>query len=131
MGLIAPQTPQKLKCLIKDIKQVFLIKASSIVAKTLFSATLVWLSFLPTGKAARAIVTADDPNNHLVSPNDFTGVVSFQVFGEHWCTGSLLYGGAHILTAAHCITNVRHYSMLIWMIWQLLFLCPKVNFIEI
>ena len=73
--------------------------------KKLFSVTLACLSFVAMEKVARAIITVDNPDNHLVPVDDFTGVVSLQISGEHLCTGSLLDGGMHILTAAHCITG--------------------------
>lgn len=77
--------------------------------KNLFSLTLASFSLLITVKVARAITTVNDPNNSLASINDFTGVVSLQVLGEHFCTASLLDGGHHILTAAHCLTNASNF----------------------
>lgn len=53
---------------------------------------------------ALAIVTTDDPANHVVGPGSiFDGVGALSSpLGN--CTGSLLSSGIHVLTAAHCVT---------------------------
>lgn len=52
-----------------------------------------------------AIVVSDNPANH-VTPNNtgFAGVVKFST-NVGTCSGALLTGGRHIMTAAHCVTN--------------------------
>ncbi|MGK7942724.1 MAG: trypsin-like serine protease [Crocosphaera sp.] len=77
----------------------------TIVTKNLLSVILACLGFLTTEKPTKAIVTVNDPDNYLVKKDQFSGVISLEVFGEHFCTGSLLDGGRHILTAAHCLTE--------------------------
>ncbi|ARV58765.1 hypothetical protein BZZ01_09040 [Nostocales cyanobacterium HT-58-2] len=62
------------------------------------------LSTLGTAELAGAIVTAGDSQSHQLVPGEFSGVVSINTATNH-CTGSLLKGGLHILTAAHCITD--------------------------
>ncbi|WP_414584458.1 trypsin-like serine protease [Scytonema sp. PCC 10023] len=62
------------------------------------------LSTLGTAELAGAIVTAGDPQNYQVAPGKFSGVVPINTSLD-LCTGSLLKGGLHILTAAHCITD--------------------------
>ena len=57
-----------------------------------------------TGEVAKAIITPDESVDALVDPFDFTGVAFLQT-GLGFCSGSLLTGGLHILTAAHCLTN--------------------------
>jgi len=57
-----------------------------------------------TGEVAKAIITPDESVNALVDPFDFTGVAFLQT-GLGSCSGSLLTGGLHILTAAHCFIN--------------------------
>lgn len=53
---------------------------------------------------ALAIVTVDDPANHVVNPGSvFDGVG--MLFGIGNCSGTLLSTGIHVLTAAHCVTN--------------------------
>lgn len=53
---------------------------------------------------ALAIVTVDDPANHVVGTGSiFDGVGALSSpLGN--CTGSLLSSGIHVLTAAHCVT---------------------------
>jgi len=53
---------------------------------------------------ALAIVTTDDPANHIVAAGSvFDGVGALSSpLGN--CTGSLLTSGIHVLTAAHCVT---------------------------
>lgn len=54
---------------------------------------------------ALAIVTADDPANHVVNPGSVFDGVGALVSPLGNCTGTLLSTGIHILTAAHCVTE--------------------------
>ncbi|MFP4574210.1 MAG: trypsin-like serine protease [Coleofasciculus sp.] len=65
----------------------------------------VSLSLLGTGSAAQAIVTPTDPDNYLVPSDEFSGVARLELGESISCSGSLLSGGLHILTAAHCLTD--------------------------
>lgn len=69
------------------------------------------LTALGTGGGAQAIITAGTPENYVVPPGDFSGVaglLSLDRSGElSICTGSLLTGGLHLLTAAHCLTDTQ------------------------
>ncbi|QZZ20386.1 trypsin-like serine protease [Leptothermofonsia sichuanensis E412] len=64
-------------------------------------------------RQAEAIVVVDDASlfRQQALPGQFSGVVSLEgdVFSDGtsipFCTGSLLKGGLHILTAAHCLTE--------------------------
>lgn len=79
-----------------------------------FSATVgAALATLLFQNSTHAIVTTDNAalNNQQVQPGQFSGVVALQTydpskqFFNPFCTGSLLLGGQHILTAAHCLTE--------------------------
>lgn len=51
-----------------------------------------------------AIVTTDDPSNHVVNAGSvFDGVGALTRSGSN-CTATLLSSGIHVLTAAHCVT---------------------------
>ncbi|MCA1990445.1 MAG: S1 family peptidase [Coleofasciculus sp. S288] len=68
------------------------------------------LTALGTGEGAQAIVTTGTPENYVVPPGDFSGVALLTLNrsdGPAGCTGSLLTGGLHLLTAAHCLTDER------------------------
>jgi secreted trypsin-like serine protease len=57
-----------------------------------------------------ALVTADDPSGHVAgTPGFYDGVVkliSEMSNGDYvGCTGSLLAGGQHLVTAAHCVSD--------------------------
>lgn len=74
--------------------------------------TAATLTTLASAEVSRAIVTAtNNPNARLVAAGTYSGVARLaltNVSGETTsCTGSLLQGGLHILTAAHCLTNGR------------------------
>jgi secreted trypsin-like serine protease len=74
--------------------------------------TAATLSTLAGAEASRAIVTAtNNPNARLVEAGTYSGVARLaltNVLGNTTsCTGSLLQGGLHILTAAHCVTDER------------------------
>lgn len=62
------------------------------------------LSTLGTPQLAGAIVTFGDSSLNQVGLGEFSGVVLIGT-PNTICTGSLLKGGLHILTAAHCITD--------------------------
>lgn len=79
-----------------------------------FSATVgATLATLLIQNSTHAIVTTDNAalNNQQVQPGQFSGVVTLQTYDPSdqlfnpFCTGSLLLGGQHILTAAHCLTE--------------------------
>lgn len=74
--------------------------------------TAATLTTLASAEVSTAIVTAtNNPNSRAVAAGTFSGVARLSltnVFGESaLCTGSLLQGGFHILTAAHCLTDER------------------------
>lgn len=54
---------------------------------------------------ALAIVTADDPANHVVNAGSVFDGVGALVSPLGNCTGTLLSTGIHVLTAAHCVTQ--------------------------
>lgn len=61
-----------------------------------------------TGQTAErqdAITTAGDPSDYVVSGGVFSGVARLITNTGSLCTGALLSGGAHVLTAAHCVTD--------------------------
>ena len=53
---------------------------------------------------ALAIVTSDDPANHVVGAGSVFDGVGALVSPLGNCTGTLLSSGIHVLTAAHCVT---------------------------
>jgi hypothetical protein len=75
--------------------------------KAAFSFAILMLGMNET---ARAIVSVDERHRQPVQPGQFSGVVLLEVDLSPrigivpFCTGSLLTGGLHILTAAHCLT---------------------------
>ena len=63
------------------------------------------------------LTTVDDPSNHLTpsgNPHDGVALLSVSLTdGDFWCSGTLLPTGEHILTAAHCITDISgNYNLL-------------------
>ncbi|MBD1860056.1 MULTISPECIES: trypsin-like serine protease [Trichocoleus] len=79
-----------------------------------FSATVgAVLTTLFIQNATHAIVATDNTAlyNQQVQSGQFSGVVALQTYNpldqlfNPFCTGSLLSGGQHILTAAHCLTE--------------------------
>lgn len=66
----------------------------------------IFLAILGRG-TAQAIVFTNEQTlaDGQVAPGEYSGVVSLNYFGQQFCTGSLLPGGLHILTAAHCLTE--------------------------
>lgn len=58
-----------------------------------------------------AIVTSDDYGTHITTPGvslfdlNHDGVAQVRNNGNFSCTGSLLKGGMHVLTAGHCVSN--------------------------
>lgn len=58
--------------------------------------------------AAQAIVTTTAPGNWIATDfSRFAGVARLLVDGTVGCSGSLLQGGAYVLTAAHCVTDTQ------------------------
>lgn len=55
---------------------------------------------------AQAIVSTTSPSSWVASGDSFAGVAELRVNGSIGCSGSLLAGGAYVLTAAHCVTGV-------------------------
>ncbi|MDR1385198.1 MAG: LEPR-XLL domain-containing protein, partial [Planctomycetaceae bacterium] len=53
-----------------------------------------------------AMTTVDSPSNHVVSSNEYTGVVAITA-GNKLGTGTLLTTGTHILTAAHLVQDAN------------------------
>lgn len=53
---------------------------------------------------AHAIVSTSNPDDWLASDSRFAGEAYLSIGGTH-CSGSLLAGGAYVLTAAHCVTG--------------------------
>ncbi len=54
---------------------------------------------------AQAIVSTSAPSNWLATDSSFDAVARLVVNGSTSCSGSLLAGGTHVLTAAHCVTG--------------------------
>ena len=58
-----------------------------------------------------AVVTSDGYGTHIVEPGeplygiDHDGVAQIMSNGNFGCTGALLEGGMHVLTAGHCVNN--------------------------
>ncbi|NJL41569.1 MAG: S1 family peptidase [Leptolyngbyaceae cyanobacterium SM1_4_3] len=74
--------------------------------------TAATLTTLATAEMSPAIVTAtSNPNSRLAAAGAYSGVARLSLTNtlgsSTSCTGSLLQGGLHILTAAHCLTDER------------------------
>lgn len=54
---------------------------------------------------AQAIVSTSSPSNWLATDSSFDAVARLVINGSTVCSGSLLAGGAYVLTAAHCVTG--------------------------
>lgn len=54
---------------------------------------------------AHAIVSTTAPANWLATDDSLDGVAKLLINGSTGCSGTLLAGGAYVLTAAHCVTN--------------------------
>jgi secreted trypsin-like serine protease len=57
---------------------------------------------------AQAIVSTTSPSNWVATSDSFDGVAKLTISssaGTAVCSGSLLAGGAYVLTAAHCVTG--------------------------
>lgn len=60
-----------------------------------------------------AVVTSDDYGTHVTTPGedmfgiDHDGVAQILMNGNFGCTGALLEGGMHVLTAGHCVNNAN------------------------
>lgn len=66
----------------------------------------VFLAILGRGTAQAIVFTNEQAlANGQLAPGEYSGVVSLNYLGQRFCTGSLLPGGLHILTAAHCLTE--------------------------
>lgn len=76
----------------KRLSPLLIIAGCSLIAQTL-----------------TAIVTSDDYGTHITTPGipeqgvDHDGVGQIRSNGSFSCTGSLLEGGMHVLTAGHCV----------------------------
>jgi len=74
------------------------------------AATATLITLMNTGMG-RAIVVVSTPSDSVVRYGSYSGVAriaSRRTSGDlYTCTGSLLRGGLHILTAAHCVTDDR------------------------
>jgi secreted trypsin-like serine protease len=66
----------------------------------------VFLAIMGRGTAQAIVFTNEQAlANGQLAPGEYSGVVSLNYLGQQFCTGSLLPGGLHILTAAHCLTE--------------------------
>ncbi len=60
-----------------------------------------------------AVVTSDDYGTHVTTPGEdmfginHDGVAQILMNGNFGCTGALLEGGMHVLTAGHCVNNAN------------------------
>lgn len=54
---------------------------------------------------AQAIVSSSSPADWVASDDSFDAVARLVINGSTSCSGSLLAGGAYVLTAAHCVTS--------------------------
>ncbi len=67
------------------------------------------IAIVGTTSAGQAITTTGDPLQYITPTNIFSGVALLElekISGDKIdCTGSLLAGGAYVLTAAHCLTD--------------------------
>ena len=60
-----------------------------------------------------AVVTSDDYGTHVTTPGEdmfginHDGVAQILMNGNFGCTGALLEGGMHVLTAGHCLNNAN------------------------
>ncbi len=83
------------------------ISASRISFRLFIAASLIPL--LQT--LCLAVVTSDDYGTHVAEPGvpmygiDHDGVVQILSNGSFSCSGALLEGGMHVLTAGHCVSN--------------------------
>ncbi|MEK8048815.1 trypsin-like serine protease [Ideonella sp. DXS22W] len=64
------------------------------------------LALLATAsEPAQAIVSTTASSNWLATDDSLDGVAKLLINGSTGCSGTLLAGGAYVLTAAHCVTN--------------------------
>ncbi len=74
-------------------------------------ATVFVAMILPGILPVRAIVTSDAYGTHIAEPNqpmfgiNHDGVIQILRNGNFSCSGALLEGGRHVLTAGHCVSN--------------------------
>lgn len=72
---------------------------------------LVVMAFWMVPRSGRAIVTSDAYGTHVATPGvemfgiDHDGVIQILRNGNFSCSGSLLEGGFHVLTAGHCVSS--------------------------
>ena len=72
------------------------------------SPALISVAWLALATPAQAIVSRTDPGqwtvNSLADPDSLDAEAKLVINGSTGCSGSLLAGGAFVLTAAHCVT---------------------------
>lgn len=88
---------------IARVKSVTLISAIGLIAP--FVTSLEAKAIDLTYDTGLNYTTVGDPSDYIVNPGQgYDGVVDLILEGSR-CTGALLPTGAHILTAAHCVTD--------------------------
>ena len=74
-------------------------------ARPLNATALAAAALLALAGPAQAIVSSTTSSNWLATDDAFDGVARLVIDGSSGCSGSLLAGGAYVLTAAHCVTD--------------------------
>ncbi len=81
------------------------------VVRCISLALVIAIVSFPFGWRSWAVVTSDGYGTHVVNPGeeafgiDHDGVAQILMNGNFGCTGALLEGGMHVLTAGHCLNN--------------------------
>lgn len=76
-----------------------------------FACLMFWAD--PSIQNNFAVVTSDDYGTHVTTPGEemfginHDGVAQILMNGNFGCTGALLEGGMHVLTAGHCVNNAN------------------------